>query len=61
MIGEDGRMTEAAGERFAGMTSHEAREAVVAALREEGAIAPHGAVHARRAVLASLAASGSSR
>jgi valyl-tRNA synthetase len=37
-IGEDGRMTEAAG-RFAGMTALEAREAVVAALREEGRIA----------------------
>ncbi|HET8951399.1 MAG TPA: class I tRNA ligase family protein, partial [Solirubrobacteraceae bacterium] len=33
-IGEDGRMTEAAGERFAGMTALEARGAVVAALRE---------------------------
>jgi valyl-tRNA synthetase len=43
-IGEDGRMTAAAGERFAGMTVLEAREAVVAALREEGRIArsePH--------------------
>jgi valyl-tRNA synthetase len=38
-IGEDGRMTEAAGERFAGMTALQAREAVVAALREEGRIA----------------------
>ena len=38
-IGEDGRMTEAAGERFAGMTALEAREAVVDALREEGRIA----------------------
>ena len=38
-IGEDGRMTEAAGERFEGMTALEAREAVVAALREEGRIA----------------------
>src|SRR5215217_2534098 len=38
-IGEDGRMTEAAGERFAGMTALEAREAVVAALREEGRVA----------------------
>ena len=37
-IGEDGRMTAAAGERFAGMTALEAREAVVAALREEGRI-----------------------
>ena len=38
-IGEDGRMTEAAGERFAGMTVLEAREAVVDALRAEGRIA----------------------
>jgi valyl-tRNA synthetase len=38
VIGEDGRMSEAAGERFAGMTALEAREAVVAALREERAI-----------------------
>jgi valyl-tRNA synthetase len=37
-IGEDGRMTEAAGERFAGLTVDEAREAVIAALREEGQI-----------------------
>jgi valyl-tRNA synthetase len=37
-IGEDGRMTAAAGERFAGLTVDEAREAVVTALREEGAI-----------------------
>jgi valyl-tRNA synthetase len=39
VIGEDGRMTAAAGERFAGMTALEAREAVVAALRAEGRIA----------------------
>src|SRR5215204_6241431 len=39
VIGEDGRMNEAAGERFAGLTALEAREAVVGALREEGAIA----------------------
>jgi valyl-tRNA synthetase len=38
VIGEDGRMNEAAG-RFAGMTALEAREAVVAGLREEGVIA----------------------
>ena len=37
VIGEDGRMTADAGE-FAGMTALEAREAVVAALREEGRI-----------------------
>jgi valyl-tRNA synthetase len=38
VIGEDGRMTEAAGEPFADMTVMEAREAVVAALREQGLI-----------------------
>jgi valyl-tRNA synthetase len=36
VIGEDGRMTEEAGERFAGLTVTEARGEVVAALREEG-------------------------
>ena len=54
MIGEDGRMNEAAGERFAGLTALEAREAVVAALREAGRDRAHGALHARRAVLAPL-------
>src|SRR3954471_13976011 len=38
VIGEDGRMNEAAGERFAGMSADEARSAVVAALREEGLV-----------------------
>src|SRR3954447_21579454 len=37
VIGEDGRMTADSG-RFAGMTALEAREAVVAALREDGRI-----------------------
>jgi len=37
-IGEDGRMTPAAGERFAGMSVEEARREVVAALREEDRI-----------------------
>jgi len=37
-IGEDGRMTESAGERFAGMTVAEAQEAIVAALRAEDVI-----------------------
>jgi valyl-tRNA synthetase len=37
-IGEDGRMTAAAGERFEGLTAEEARTAVVAALREEGLV-----------------------
>jgi valyl-tRNA synthetase len=44
VIGEDGLMTAAAGERFAGMPVLQARETVVAALREEGRIArtePH--------------------
>ena len=53
VIGEDGRMTEAAGERFAGMTPLEAREAVVAELREQGAIArtepyTHAVPHSHR-------------
>ena len=38
VIGEDGRMTEAAGERFAGLTIADTREAVIAALREEDRI-----------------------
>jgi valyl-tRNA synthetase len=36
VIGEDGRMTAEAGERFEGMTAAEAHDAVVVALREEG-------------------------
>ncbi len=39
VIGEDGRMTEAAGEAYAGMSVLECREAVVEALRAEGRIA----------------------
>jgi valyl-tRNA synthetase len=38
VIGEDGRMTEAAPDEFRGLTALEARAAVVAALREEGLI-----------------------
>jgi valyl-tRNA synthetase len=38
VIGEDGRMTDAAGEQFAGMEVEEAREAVVAQLKDEGRI-----------------------
>jgi valyl-tRNA synthetase len=38
VIGEDGRLTSEAGERFAGLTVMDARAAVVAALREEGRI-----------------------
>jgi valyl-tRNA synthetase len=38
VIGEDGRMTEAAGQRFAGLTAEEAQEAVLAELREQGLI-----------------------
>src|SRR4051812_43642841 len=43
-IGEDGRMTDDAGERFAGLTVDDARAAVIAALREDGLISgtqPH--------------------
>jgi valyl-tRNA synthetase len=39
VIGEDGRLTDEAPERFAGLTVAEAREAVVAELREQGLIA----------------------
>jgi valyl-tRNA synthetase len=38
VIGEDGRMAEAAGERFAGLPVLEARDAVIDALRAEGRI-----------------------
>jgi valyl-tRNA synthetase len=38
VIGEDGRMTEQAGEAFAGLTVSEARAAVVAALEEQGVL-----------------------
>ena len=38
VIGEDGRMTDVAGERFAGLTVTEAQAAVVAALEEKGLI-----------------------
>jgi valyl-tRNA synthetase len=38
VIGEDGRMTAAAGDEWVGMTALECREAVVAALREQGLI-----------------------
>ncbi len=36
VIGEDGRMTDAAGERFAGLTADDAQRAVIKALRDEG-------------------------
>src|SRR4051812_36752025 len=38
VIGEDGRMTAAAGEEFAGMTALECRDAVVARLEQEGLV-----------------------
>src|SRR5918995_4036991 len=38
VIGEDGLISEAAGERFAGMTAEEARREVVAALRENDCV-----------------------
>jgi valyl-tRNA synthetase len=39
VIGEDGRMTAGAGDRFAGLTVTEARRAVVQALRDQGLVA----------------------
>jgi valyl-tRNA synthetase len=57
VIGEDGRMTDAAGEPFAGMDADHARKAVVEALRSEGLISaeetyehdvPHSARSGRR-------------
>ncbi|HYZ29421.1 MAG TPA: valine--tRNA ligase, partial [Thermoleophilaceae bacterium] len=52
VIGEDGRMTEAAGE-FAGMEIEEAREAIVARLKDEGQISDiepytHDVPHSQR-------------
>jgi len=38
VIGPDGRLSEEAGERFAGLTAAEAQAAVIAALREEGVL-----------------------
>ena len=54
VIGEDGRITDAAPERFVGLTVAEARAAVVAELGELGLIAQLRGVHPRRAVLATL-------
>ena len=57
VIGEDGLMTEAAGERFAGLDPEDARKAIVSALRDEGLISgeepykhevPHSARSGRR-------------
>jgi valyl-tRNA synthetase len=53
VIGEDGRMTEAAGERFAGLPVAEARAAVVSALQDQELIArteeyPHSVPHSHR-------------
>ncbi len=46
VIGEDGRLTAEAGERFAGLTAEEGRAAVVAALSDEGRLrAEHPYVH----------------
>src|SRR5829696_3351408 len=53
VIGEDGRMTDAAGERFAGLEIDDARAAIIEALRAEGAISgtqpyPHDVPHSQR-------------
>ena len=53
VIGEDGRMTDAAPERYRGMDADEALAAVVADLRAEGLISL-AAVRPRRAALAPL-------
>ncbi len=54
VIGEDGRMTGEAGERFQGMTVEEANQAVVEALRAEGGIQLRRALHPLRAALGAL-------
>ncbi|MBV9336840.1 MAG: valine--tRNA ligase, partial [Solirubrobacterales bacterium] len=53
VIGEDGRITDAAPERFVGLTAAEAQEAVVAELREQGLVArtepyPHTVPYSHR-------------
>ncbi|MBA2523578.1 MAG: valine--tRNA ligase, partial [Solirubrobacterales bacterium] len=53
VIGEDGRLNEAAGPDYAGLTAAEAQARVVAALREEGAISaeepyPHAVPYSHR-------------
>jgi len=53
VVGEDGRMTENAPERFAGLTVDEARDAVIDALRTEGYLSgtqpyPHDVPHSHR-------------
>ena len=61
VIGEDGRMTDDAGERFAGLGVAEAQEAVVAALRERGQDPRRGALHPLGARSRTAPASASSR
>ena len=54
VIGEDGRMTEAAGERFAGMTRARGARGGRRRAARGGPDQPHRALHARGAVLAAL-------
>ena len=61
VIGEDGQIDEAAGERYAGMTTAEAQAAVVEQLREQGLLRAEEDYVALGPVLASIRASGSSR
>ncbi len=61
VIGEDGRMSAEAGERFAGLTAEEARREVVAALRKEGLVSgtqpyTHDVPHSQRSGRAHRAA-----
>ena len=65
MIGEDGRMTDAAPERYRGMDADEALAAVVADLRAEGLISGsqpyvHDVPHSHRSGSASSRSSRSS-
>ena len=61
MIGEDGRMNERGGGALRRADRRRGPGAVVAALREEGALSRRGALHPLGPVLAPLRASGSSR
>ena len=61
VIGEDGRITDAAPEAFRGMEVDEARAAVVAALREEGLVSGHAAVRSTTCRTRTAPDGGSSR
>ena len=58
VIGEDGRITAEAPERFVGLTTGQAQQEVVAELRKAGAGCAGGAVPAHRALLAPFGRAG---